>query len=40
MQALNQSLKRIPFILYRSGTSKGPFFLASDLSSDSEERDA
>lgn len=31
---------RIPCVLMRGGTSKGPFFLASDLPSDPERRDA
>ena len=32
--------KRIPCILMRGGTSRGPFFLASDLPRDRDERDA
>ncbi|AKP72288.1 4-oxalomesaconate tautomerase [Piscirickettsia salmonis] len=32
-------MKTIPCILMRGGTSKGPFFLASDLPSDPQERD-
>ena len=32
-------LIRIPCVLMRGGTSKGPFFLASDLPSDPSERD-
>ena len=31
---------RIPCVLMRSGTSRGPFFLASDLPSDPATRDA
>lgn len=34
------SLVRIPCVLMRGGTSRGPFFLASDLPSDSADRDA
>ena len=33
-------MRRIPFMLYRSGTSKGPFFLASDLPPCESKRDA
>jgi 2-methylaconitate cis-trans-isomerase PrpF len=33
-------LVRIPCVLMRGGTSKGPFFLASDLPMDPERRDA
>src|SRR5258708_8307201 len=32
--------RRIPCVLMRGGTSRGPFFLASDLPSDIPERDA
>ncbi|MFJ7354085.1 4-oxalomesaconate tautomerase [Phyllobacterium sp. NPDC097923] len=32
-------LLRIPCVLMRGGTSKGPFFLASDLPSDPQQRD-
>ena len=31
---------RIPCVMMRGGTSKGPFFLRSDLPSDPELRDA
>lgn len=33
-------LIRIPCVLMRGGTSRGPFFLASDLPADREQRDA
>lgn len=33
-------LRRIPCVLMRGGTSKGPFFLASDLPIDPAQRDA
>jgi 2-methylaconitate cis-trans-isomerase PrpF len=33
-------LMRIPCVLMRGGTSRGPFFLASDLPSDRQSRDA
>src|SRR5918999_3479437 len=33
-------LVRIPCVLMRGGTSKGPFFLASDLPPDPEARDS
>lgn len=33
-------LQKIPCVLMRGGTSRGPFFLASDLPRDREERDA
>ena len=33
-------LVRIPCVLMRGGTSKGPFFLASDLPIDPDQRDA
>ena len=33
-------LRRIPCVLIRGGTSKGPFFLASDLPIDPAQRDA
>ena len=33
-------LMRIPCVMMRGGTSKGPFFLASDLPSDPAQRDA
>ncbi|WP_062013764.1 4-oxalomesaconate tautomerase [Aureimonas sp. AU4] len=33
-------LTRIPCVLMRGGTSRGPFFIASDLPSDPAERDA
>jgi len=33
------TLTRIPCVLMRGGTSKGPFFLASDLPADAETRD-
>lgn len=32
-------LKAIPCMLMRGGTSKGPFFVASDLPEDPAERD-
>ena len=32
-------LRRIPCVLMRGGTSKGPFFLASDLPIDPAQRD-
>ena len=33
-------LVRIPCVIMRGGTSRGPYFLASDLPSDPEERDS
>ena len=33
-------LVRIPCVLMRGGTSKGPFFLASDLPTEPAKRDA
>ncbi len=30
---------RIPCVIMRGGTSRGPYFLASDLPKDSRERD-
>ena len=33
-------LIRIPCVLMRGGTSRGPFFVASDLPTDKEQRDA
>ncbi|MGG2474171.1 PrpF domain-containing protein, partial [Rhizobium sp. BR5] len=38
-QPMNDLLK-IPCVLMRGGTSRGPFFLASDLPSDQAQRDA
>jgi len=32
-------MRKIPFMLFRGGTSKGPFFLKEDLPSDETERD-
>ena len=37
-QIINSDLQAIPCILMRGGTSRGPFFLESDLPSDVEER--
>lgn len=37
---LSNDLDSIPCVLMRGGTSKGPFFLASDLPSDAKDRDA
>jgi 4-oxalomesaconate tautomerase len=37
--ALSSPQARIPAFFYRGGTSRGPFFLASDLPSDAHERD-
>ena len=33
-------LVRIPCVIMRGGTSRGPYFLASDLPSDPDERDS
>ena len=30
---------RVPCVLMRGGTSRGPFFLASDLPADAQQRD-
>jgi 2-methylaconitate cis-trans-isomerase PrpF len=36
---MSNDLLSIPCVLMRGGTSKGPFFLASDLPADTAERD-